>query len=144
MFPVRLFLCAIALLGTVSSVSAQECQPRSAGFADAGVRREDAIAYVSAINAAQARVQKQEGRYAPLEKLSGLPSIPVGFIPKLLFDQWSYMLSLKDFFDTCGRILFSDERGIVYDGYPHTPATQTSDRSMEVPSQGEGSDANHR
>jgi hypothetical protein len=133
----------MVLLVAPTVAAAQECQSRNAGSADARARQLSAIAYVEAVNAAEARSQKQDGRYAPLDKLSGVPSVPVGFVAKLLLDQWSYVLSLKDFFDPCGRALFSDERGIVYEAYPHSPANQTSDGSTKVPSQGEGSGTDH-
>ena len=70
-------------------------------------------------------------------------SVPVGFVPKLLFDQWSHVLSVKDFFDPCGRALFSEERGIVYEAYPHSPASRTSGGPTKVPSQGDGSGVDH-
>ena len=55
-----------------------------------------------------------------------MPSAPVGFIPKLLFDQWSYVVSLKDYFDACGFALFSDERGVIYEAHPRAVARPQS------------------
>ena len=87
------------------------------GFMDAAsrVRRDAAIAYLAAVNSAQTQRQNQVGRYAPLNELTNVPSTPVGFVPKLLIDRWSYIVSLKDYFDVCGFALFSDERGVIYE-----------------------------
>jgi hypothetical protein len=132
------------MLLVTTDAGAQECQSRNAASADARSSREAALAYVAAVNAAEARAQKEERGYAALDKLSGVPSVPVGFIPKLLFEQWSYALSLKDYFDPCGRAFFSDERGIIYEAYPHSPVNQISGGLTAGPSQGEGSGADDR
>jgi hypothetical protein len=118
MSTVRLLICAMAMLMTTPSARAQECPPGGADAAEGRARREAAIEYIMAINRSQNRAQKQGGKYESLNELSGVPSAPVGLIPKLLFDQWSYMVSLKDYFDACGFALFSDERGVIYEAHP--------------------------
>jgi len=39
----------------------------------------------------------------------------VGFVPRLIVNQWGYLISLKDIFDVCGFALFSDEQGVIYE-----------------------------
>ena len=63
-----------------------------------------------------------KGKYAPLNELTNMPSAPVGFVPKLLIDRWSYIVTLKDYFDVCGFALFSDERGVIYEAHSVTLA----------------------
>lgn len=111
-------LIGILVMLTTSPAGAQPCLRGLAESAEEQNRRDAGVRYLAAINAAQARTQKETGKYAPLSELPGLPPTPIGFIPKLLFDQWSYLISLKDYFDPCGLALFSDERGIVYEGQP--------------------------
>ena len=119
----------VALL-TASSAAAQTCSQGNDVSGDTRARRDSAMRYLIAVNAAEGRAQRQTGRYTSLSELSGLPSVPVGFVPKLLFDQWSYVISLKDFFDPCEFAFFSDDRGMVYEAYPQAPRTPTS---QEVP-----------
>ena len=83
----------VALL-TASSAAAQTCSQGNDVSGDTRARRDSAMRYLIAVNAAEARAQRQTGRYTSLSELSGLPSVPVGFVPKLLFDQWSYVISL--------------------------------------------------
>ena len=59
--------------------------------------------------------------------MRGLSSTPVGFIPTFLYDEWSYIVSLKDYFDGCGFALFSDERGVIYHSHPRPVRTATDE-----------------
>jgi hypothetical protein len=125
----RLLVCAMVTVLITPGARAQECPPRDADAAAGRARRDAAIEYITAINTAQTRAQKQSGKYAPLNELSGVPSAPVGLIPKLLLDQWSYMVSLRDYFDECGLALFSDERGVIYQAHSRIV---TSPKSAEA------------
>ena len=126
----------IAVLMTVvppPNALAQNCPVTNVESADQRTRRDDAVQYLIAINTAQARSQSENGRFVALGDIQGLPSTPVGFIPKLLHDQWSYIVSLKDYFDACGFALFSDERGVIYQSHPRPTSTmRTEEGHKEV------------
>ena len=98
---------------------------------DEHARRQAAVEYVVAVNAAQARAQQQVGRYVSLSELGGLPSVPVGFVPRIITDQWSYAAIVKDVFDACGFALLSDERGVIYEAQPRTVRSQGSNAPAE-------------
>ena len=115
---------SLAVQLTAAPSYAQECLPREAEATGERARRQAAVDYVVAVNAAQALAQKKAGRYVSFNELAGLPSVPVGLIPRVIVDQWSYMVSLKDFFDTCGYALFSDERGVIYEAHARAAASQ--------------------
>ena len=93
-------------------------------------RRDTAIRYLAIVHAEQIREQKAHGRFVGLSELAGLPSVPVGFVPKLLSDRWSYVIVLKDFFDPCGFTLLSDDLGTVYEAHPSRmkPLAKTGDQ----------------
>lgn len=55
-----------------------------------------------------------------LNEAAGVGAPSVGFVFRILFDRWSYLISLKDFFDSCGFTLFADEHGIIYESHPHS------------------------
>lgn len=130
-------LISILVMLTASPAVAQPCPGGLAESAEEQNRRDAGVRYLAAINAAEARAQKETGKYSPLNELSELPTAPVGFIPRLLFDQWSYLISLKDYFDPCGVALFSDERGIIYEGQPRAPVTANAAADSERPEPGE-------
>lgn len=126
----------ILVLSLPTSVQAQECLHRSGESSDQRARREAAIRYLETVHAAQAASHQTHGRYLPLIEASGIDRTPVGFLPRLLFDRWAYLISLKDFFDPCGFTLFSDERGVIYEAYPtattgSAPAIQTPRRAVD-------------
>ena len=127
-----LLVGVFAAMLTSSSTFAQ-CSQGSAETAAERARRDSGARYLIAVNAAEAQAQSERGRYAPLSELSGLPSAPFGFLPKLLFDQWSYVVILEDYFDRCGLALFSNERGIIYEGRPRRLPSQTSLEQKEKP-----------
>jgi len=56
-----------------------------------------------------------------------------GFLPRLLFDRWPYLIGLKDFVDPCGFILFSDERGVIYEAYPTIISESAEPPTQTVP-----------
>jgi hypothetical protein len=84
------------------------------------------------VNAAQAAWQRENATYVPLSETPGIDRAPFGFLPRLVFDRWGYLISLKDFFDPCGFTLFSDERGVIYESHPSAinratqPTTETT------------------
>jgi hypothetical protein len=111
----------VAVVLTPAPGGAQLCTHKGAESEDQRARRDLAARFVAQVNATQALSQRERGTYAPLQAHG---DIPVGFVPRLVFDRWSYVLSLKDLFDPCGFTLFSDERGVVYDGYPRVPTAR--------------------
>jgi hypothetical protein len=111
----------MAMLLTSAGARGEECQPLDLD-ATSRVRRDAAVAYLAAVNGAQMQRQKQGQNYGPLNELLNVPNAPVGFVPKLLVDRWSYLVSLKDYLDVCGFALFSDERGVIYEAHSVTPS----------------------
>jgi hypothetical protein len=77
-----------------------------------------AVATAFVLASSQARSHREIGRYVPLEPSWVLSVVPVGFVPRLVLDQWGYLLSVKDLFDPCGFTLFSDEQGRIYTAHP--------------------------
>ena len=104
-----------ALFISVSELGAQECDNQNRISAEQQARRDAAVEYLATVNAAQASSQHAQGQYVTLNEATGLERIPVGFVPRLIFDQWGYLISLKDIFDVCGFALFSDEHGVIYE-----------------------------
>jgi len=133
MSTVRTVICALAMSLTSAGAHGQECLTRDID-ATSRMRRDTAIAYLAAVNTAQMQRQKQAGKYALLNELTNVPSAPVGFVPRLLIDRWSYIVSLRDYFDVCGFVLFSDERGVIYEAHSVTfPRADTDGASDEHP-----------
>lgn len=120
------FVASVLLLAC-GPAAAQECPASPAAQLQdmQASRRRDAGRYLEAVHAQQTRALADKGRYLLLRDLPNLPSLPVGFVPKLLADQWSYVVLLKDLFDPCGVALLLDERGVVHDAYPR-PQTKTA------------------
>jgi hypothetical protein len=130
MLTVRMFMCAMAMLLTSAGARGEECQPLDLD-ATSRVRRDAAVTYLVAVNRAQMQRQKQGGKYAPLNELTDVPGAPVGFVPKLLIDRWSYIVSLKDYLDVCGVALFSDERGVIYEAHSVRPSGAEADAATD-------------
>jgi hypothetical protein len=125
MTPIRwLFVLSLLAVGPTPA-SSQDCDPgggtRVQDVQDRQ-RREAAVKYLKGLHLAQVRAQSDTGRFAALYELRNLPALPVGFVPKLLADQYSYVVSVKDLFDSCGVALFIDDRGVVYVGKPWATA----------------------
>lgn len=132
MLTVRLFVCAVAILLTSASARGQECLSQYDAVAGR-VGRDAAVEYIAAVNTAQMERHKQGQRYRPLNELPNAPAAPVGFVPKLLFDRWSYIVVLKDYFNACGCAVVSDERGVIYEAHLVTPIGPEPDGSSESP-----------
>ena len=82
------------------------------------VRREQAVALIEAINAAEGQALQQTRNFKPLAELSGLPSTPDGFRLRMYVNGAGYVASLKDQRDPCYFGIFSDESGFVYTNSP--------------------------
>ena len=86
------------------------------------LRRQAAVDFVVELNAAQTRQQRATGRYASLGEIRQAASAPLGFVPRLVADQFGYIIKVVDALDPCGFALFSDERGVVFEAQPSTLA----------------------
>jgi hypothetical protein len=115
------FTCVTVFLSFAAApAQAQDCAgPAAPALPRAEApRAAEAARYLEILHAAQTRGHVEKGRYLPLHELRDLPPLPVGFVPKVVADQWSYVVSVKDLFDSCGAAMFSDERGVVYRAHP--------------------------
>lgn len=81
-------------------------------------RRRNAVAFIRAVNTAQARAHAGLGVYQPLSALPNLPSVPDGFTAALAANDDVYAAAVKDTSDPCGYALFSDQTGLIYSGRP--------------------------
>lgn len=84
------------------------------------LRREQAVALMKTINAAQGQALQQTRNFKPLSELSGLPGTPDGFRLRMYVNDTGYLASLKDGRDPCYFGIFSDESGFVYTNSPLT------------------------
>jgi hypothetical protein len=116
---VSIIVCAALVGSAVPPAAACQARPLTA---DEQARRQAAVRFAEQVNAAQARRHAQDGRYAPLAEVVPLDRVPIGFVPRLIADRWSYALTLKDLFDACGYTVFTDQDGVVYEAYPVAPA----------------------
>jgi hypothetical protein len=80
-------VAVLVTLVAAPNAFAQNCPVTNVDPVDQRVRRDDAVQYLNAINRAEARAQSESGRVVALGDLQGVPSTPMGFIPKLLHDQ---------------------------------------------------------
>jgi hypothetical protein len=98
----------------------QQCLHRGEESAGERLRRQAAVDFVVELNAAQTRQQRETGRYASLAEVRQSTTAPLGFVPRLVVDQFGYMIKVTDALDPCGFALFSDERGVVFEALPTT------------------------
>ena len=117
MMMLRQAVVVMALMLVGAEGDAQEQQPVSipAAVESQSARRRDAAAYLDAVHAAESRAFAEKGRYLPLHEIGELPAIPIGFVPRLIADQWGYIVSLNDLFDTGGFAMFLDDRGTIHE-----------------------------
>ena len=125
-----------AVLLVPTSSRAQQCLHGPAESQNQRARRDAAVRFLAQVRAAQALSQRERGTYAPLDSARNLRNLPVGFVPRLVFDRWSYIISVEDVLDPCGFTLFSDEHGLIYEAHPtvrSNPASSTpqTDESAE-------------
>jgi hypothetical protein len=110
---------AFAIVWLPAVASGQQCvDPIEVSFQQRA-RRDTAIRFMQVVNALEARSHKERGTYVSLYE-NGAPTAPVGFVPRLVFDRWGYLIIVKDLFDSCGFALNSDEHGVVYEARPTT------------------------
>lgn len=74
--------------------------------------------FFSNLNDAETRLQRERGTYVALVDAVSRAGVPFGFVRRLVFDRWSYIVSLKDTLDPCGFSLFSDQDGVIYEAPP--------------------------
>jgi len=99
------------------------CLHGSAESADQRSRRESAMRFVKELQVNEGRFQSESGRYGSLTEIRGTALAPTGFVPRVVYDQWGYVVSVKDALDPCGFALFGDENGVVYEGRPAPDGT---------------------
>ncbi len=131
----RVLLAHVLLLLLAGAASAQQsaapqCLHGADESASERARREEALAFVDRVNAAQREAQQTQGTFIPLADAVPPGDVPLGFVPRLTIDRWSYAISLKDLFDPCGFALFSDQDGRVYEA---RPASRAGGASAEAP-----------
>ena len=103
-----------ALLLSAPMPQHDRCEPTAAS----NERRQDGIRFLVSFHELQADSKRRSGTYLALSELSITSTIPVGFVPRLVFDRWTYVVTLSDLFDRCGFTLMSDERGSIYEARP--------------------------
>ena len=101
-----------------ATAEAQQCLHKDGESTAERIRRDDAVRYLVTIIAAQTRAQLSDGRYLALTEIGNARTAPFGFVPRIVVDRWSYIVSLKDLFDSCGFTLFTDEHGVIYESHP--------------------------
>jgi hypothetical protein len=124
--PIGIALVAIA----TGTAEAQRCLHGSDEAEAERTRRRAAVAFMR-VNAAETQLQRDRGTYVALVDAVSMADVPVGFVPRLTFDRWSYMVSLKDTFDPCGFRLFSAQDGVIYEAQP---SARVGDESRQEPS----------
>jgi hypothetical protein len=87
-------------------------------------RRTAAIRFLAQVNAAEAKLERERGTYVALMDAVKVAAIPLGFVARLTFDRWSYIVTLKDTLDPCRYSLFSDQDGMIYQAQPLPPAAE--------------------
>lgn len=123
----------VTLLLMSVPAQAQRCLHGVTESAGERSRRQAAVRFVEELNSVQVRQHQQQGRYAALSEVRETSSAPVGFVPRLIFDRFGYLLKVTDLFDPCGFALFSDEQGVVFEAYPSALSrrTQRPDQSSQ-------------
>lgn len=129
MFP-YLSAVGLALLLVTATPSAQRClHGPDASEADRA-RRHAAITFVQQINAAEAQAYRNRGTSVALIDAVKMADVPFGFVPRLVFERLTYMVSLKDSLDPCGFSLLSDQDGMIYEA---RPLPRAADESSQQP-----------
>lgn len=108
----------VGLLLIAAACQAQTCLHGPDESREEQARRAAAVRFVQRVNDAELVLRGKEGRFDNLFNLRGVDAPPVGFVPRVTFDSWSYTIVAKDTFDPCRFSLFSDQDGIIYEGRP--------------------------
>lgn len=111
-------LASIVIGGIAEHAHGQQCLHRSDESAGERSRRQAAVKFVDDVNVVQARRQRETGRYASLADIQQAHTAPLGFVSRLVLDQFGYVIRVVDALDPCGFALFSDERGVVFEAHP--------------------------
>jgi hypothetical protein len=135
----RAFAALVLVLLLAPPAAAQRCLHGPDESASERARREAAIEFAAEVNAAEGAAQRARGTYVALTDAVALGRVPLGFVPRLTFDRWSYVLSLKDLFDPCGFALFSDQDGQIYEGRPVARSGEPGGPAPEGPEGSSGS-----
>jgi hypothetical protein len=136
---VRLSVIIGVITASGTATAGQRCGSAASESSVDGSRRRAAVNFMVTLNSAQAQWQRDTGRYANLHELRQ-PAVPFGFVPRLVLDQFGYAVKLVDALDPCGLTLFSDEHGVVYEGYPTAiQATAATDDPRNEGTADEGS-----
>ena len=118
----RALAALLSVILAAGAASGQQCLHGPDESASERERREAAIAFAELVIDAQRKAQQDEGTFVALNDAVSLRTVPLGFVPRLTFDRWSYALSLKDLFDPCGFALFADQDGRIYEARPVAPS----------------------
>ena len=131
----NLGLCTgMAFLLLAGSAEAQRCLHGADETATEEARRLAALDVVREVNAAQVRLERERGTYVALDQATAVSRIPLGFVFRVTFDRWGYVVSGKDTLDPCRFSLFSDQDGIVYEARPAAaPEPQDPPAAAPVP-----------
>jgi hypothetical protein len=135
----RRWSLALAVVLWPAMANGQQCSDSADGSSQQRSRREAGTRFIQSVNEQQARMYQDRGTYVSLSE-SGAPTAPVGFVPRLVFDRWGYLIVVKDLFDVCGFALISDEHGVVYEGRPTVSSRPTPPR-QESSADSEANDA---
>lgn len=127
----RVLAASVMVLVLAPPAAAQRCLHGPDESGSERARREAAIEFAADVNAAERAAQRARGTYVALTDAVALARVPLGFVPRLTFDRWSYVLSLKDLFDPCGFALFSDQDGQIYEGRPVARSGETGPPAPE-------------
>ena len=106
----KLIVIGVLLALSASSADAQ-CLHGPDESVDQGARRSAAVEFITTVNDAQRRSQREHGRYVTLGEAVDPGTAPVGFVAFVTVDRWGYAVTAKDLFDPCGFALFSDQHG---------------------------------
>ena len=96
-------------------------------------RREAAVQFVAQVHNAQNTLRSRQGSWGRLSDLTGVGTPPVGFVPDLTVDPHNYTIVLKDLFDRCGFVVFSDSYGVIYEGSARVDAQSADCALPSVP-----------
>ena len=128
----RVLPVATLLLAFTGAGEAQTCLHGPDESESQRRRVSAAIAFILEVSEAQSRIYRQRNTYVALSDAVSVARAPVGFVPRLRFDRWSYGIMLKDSLDRCGFALFSDQEGVIYEGRPTDRSPQPTSEAETV------------